>query len=408
MNRLILLEGLPGTGKTTNSYKLYEQLARNGRDVRWLHEVSQPHPVLFFSEACLTKEEYRLFMEKYPETAEMLSGIAETRETTVGIDYLTAARRLPGQEKAAWYQELLQYDVMKFPLERYEPAAYEKWEAFVKAALQNDTVYILDSSIFQYQIFTYLLNGAGYLRLAAFVHGVMDLLRPLHPALIYLYREKTEDSIAFIEKQRGIRDLESTWERDKERPYYRNKQQDVTAFFDFLKDYADFASRLYDEADCEKLKVEITAQDWSLYETEMLRFLGIAHRDAPSCEAKNGTYANSALGISFSIEDGILTDPEGVRRKLSPKTPTEFFVENLPVILCFSGDDTVKLCGQQIIPQWSETGTVYTRKTDSEQKRWLSPLRALLSDQGERNDADKNDADKNILQNGQFLFEKDP
>ena len=39
MNRIILLEGLPGTGKTTNSYRLFEQLVRNGRDVRWLHEV---------------------------------------------------------------------------------------------------------------------------------------------------------------------------------------------------------------------------------------------------------------------------------------------------------------------------------------------------------------------------------
>ena len=56
MNRLILLEGLPGTGKTTNSYMIFEQMVRNGRDVRWLHEVSQPHPMLFFSESCLTKE----------------------------------------------------------------------------------------------------------------------------------------------------------------------------------------------------------------------------------------------------------------------------------------------------------------------------------------------------------------
>lgn len=156
------------------------------------------------------------------------------------------------------------------------------------------------------------------------------------------------------------------WERDKERPYYRNKQRDVTAFFDFLKDYADCASRLYDELECDKLKIEVTAQRWSLYEAEMLRFLGIAHRDAPTCQAKDGTYLNAALGASFSIRDGILTDPEGARRRLSPKTPTEFFVEGLPIILCFFGDDAVKLCGQQIIPQWSETGTVYTRKEDQE------------------------------------------
>ena len=364
MNRLIMLEGLPGTGKTTNSYRLFEQLVRNGRHVRWLHEVSQPHPVLFFTEACLTKEEYRLFTEKHPRVAEMLSGIAEIRATTVGIDYLTAARKLPGQEKAAWYRELLQYDVMDFPLERYEPVAYEKWEAFAHAALREDMIYILDGSIFQYQIFTYLLNGAEYPRLAGFVRGIMDLLRPLRPALIYLYRENAEDSIAFIEKQRGLRDLESTWERDRARPYYRNKQQDVTAFFDFLRDYADCASRLYDESECEKLRIEITAQNWRLYEAEMLRFLGLAHRDAPACQARNGTYVNAALGASFSIQDNILTDPEGARRRLSPKTPTEFFMEGLPEILCFFGDDTVKLYGQQIIPQWSETGTVYTREKD--------------------------------------------
>ena len=62
------------------------------------------------------------------------------------------------------------------------------------------------------------------------------------------------------------------------------------------------------------------------------------------------------------IKDGILTDPEGVRRRLSPKTPTEFFIEGLPETLCICGDGSVKLCGQQIIPQWSETGTVYTRE----------------------------------------------
>ncbi|MBR4462673.1 MAG: hypothetical protein IKS51_08855 [Erysipelotrichaceae bacterium] len=364
MNRLILIEGLPGTGKTTNSYKLYEQLSRNGRDVRWLHEVSQPHPTLFFSEVCLTKEEYCLFIEKYPEAAEMLNSIAEIRATTVGIDYLTVARKLLGQEQTAWYQELLQYDVMDFPLERYETVAYEKWEAFVKTALHDDTTYILDSSIFQYQIFTYLLNGAEYPRLTQLVHSIMNMLRPLHPALIYLYRENTEDSIAFIEKQRGIKDLESTWERDKDRPYYRNKQQDVTAFFDFLKDYADFASRLYDEADCSKLKIEITAQNWDLYETEMLRFLGITYQDASSCQAKDGRYVNDLIGVSFSIKGNILTDPEGVRRRLSPKSQTEFFIEGLPETLLFFKEDSVRLCGQQIIPQWSETGTIYKREKD--------------------------------------------
>ncbi|MBQ7183536.1 MAG: hypothetical protein IJR97_06060 [Clostridia bacterium] len=363
MNRLIMLEGLPGTGKTANSYRLFEQLVRNGRDVRWLHEVSQPHPTLFFSESCLTKEEYRVFTERYPEAAECLGSIAEVRATTVGIDYLTAARRMPGPENAAWYRELLKYDAMDLTLDRYETAAREKWEAFVNAALRNDTVYILDSAIFQYQIFTFLLNGADHQRLAGFVRGIMNMLEPLRPALIYLYRKNTEDSIAFIEKRRGMKNLGSVWERDREKPYYRSKQQDVTAYFDFLKDYADCAVGLYDGSGCDKIRIEITAQTWDVYEAEMLRFLGIARKGAPEFKAKDGTYVNAASGASLSIKDGVMTDPEGVKRTLSPKSPTEFFMEGLPEILCFEEDGSVKLCGQQIIPQWSETGTVYARQT---------------------------------------------
>ena len=357
-----MLEGLPGTGKTTNSYKLFEQLSRNKRNVRWIHEVSQPHPTLFFTESCLTKEEYRLFTEKYPEAAEMLDSIAEIRATTVGIDYLAASRKMPGKENEAWYRELLQYDAFAFPLDRYESAALEKWEAFAKAALQSDTIYILDSSIFQYQIFTYLLNGGGYPRLAGFVRRIMDLLKPLDPGLIWLYRENTADSISFLVQLRGIRDLEDTWERDREKPYYRNKQQDVTAFFDFLKDYADCASRMFEELDCEKLRIEITAGKWDEYEAEMLRFLGTERKAAPSYKAEEGIYENTALGVSLTIRDNILTDPEGTRRDLSPKSATEFFIGGLPEMLCFTGDNSIKLCGQQIIPQWSENGTVYVRK----------------------------------------------
>ena len=364
MNRIIMLEGLPGTGKTTNAYRLFEQLTRNGQDVRWIHEVSQPHPVLFFSEACLTKEEYRLFTEKYPEAAETVRSIAEVRETTVGIDYLAASRKMPGQEDAAWYRELTEHDAFGVPLDRYEPMALEKWEAFVKAALQREgTVYILDSSIFQYQIFTYLLDGAEYARPAGLVRKIMAMLKPLDPALIYLYRENTEDAIAFLAQQRGQDDLQSAWERDRDRPYYRNRQNDVTAFYDFLKDYADWASRLFGEADCEKLRIEVSAQSWREYEDRMLRFLGAGRREAPSGRAKDGTYVNAGLGFSFSIRDGVMTDPEGTVRRLTPKGPDEFFIENLPETLRFFSEDSAGFRGQPIIPQWSENGLVYRRSS---------------------------------------------
>ena len=362
-NRLILLEGLPGTGKSTNSFKLYEQLLRNGKKADWIHEVSQPHPVLFFTESCMTKEEYQKLRMKYPEAAEFFDEAAEVRKTTVGIDQETVSRRRKEARNQAWYQELLQYDAFPTSLDRYELQALEKWEAFTNKALEDeDTIFILDSSLFQYQIFTYLLKAAPYERLERFVRKIAECIKPLNPLLIYLCREHTEDSIAYLKEQRGEQDLVSMWERDQGEPYYQSKQKDVTAFYDFLKDYAAYAEALFEILKFDKRKIEISENNWKAYEDEMLGLLEIQRIEIPAYKATEGTFVNEEHEFSFTIQDNVVKDPEGVQRRLSPKSPEEFFVEGIPTILQFFGENGVRLLGRQIIPQWTETGMIYTKK----------------------------------------------
>ena len=362
-NRLILLEGLPGTGKSTNSYKLYEQLIRNGKKADWIHEVSQPHPVLFFTESCMTKEEYRNFKMIYPEVAWLLDEVAEVRRTTVGIDQEAVCRKWQEAGEQAWYKEFLQYDAFPRALDRYELQAEEKWEAFAKKATEDeDTVYILDSSIFQYQIFTYLLKAASYERLETFVLKIAECIKTLNPLLIYLYREHTEDSIAYLKQQRGEQDLVSMWERDRGEAYYQSKQKDVTAFYDFLKDYAAYAEALFETLNIDKRKIEISENNWKAYEDEMLGLLDIHRVDIPAYRAMDGTFVNAEHGFSFTIRDSVMNDPEGVQRQLIPRSQEEFFVEGIPTVLQLSDEGSIRLLGRQIIPQWTETGTVYTGK----------------------------------------------
>ena len=361
-NRLILLEGLPGTGKSTNSFKLYEQLIRNGKKVHWIHEVSQPHPVLFFTESCMTKEEYRDFKKKYPEVAELLDEVAEVRKTTVGIDQEAVSRRRQNATEQAWYQELLQYDAFPSALDRYELQALEKWEAFARNAMQDEeTIYILDSSLFQYQIFTYLLKAAPYERLEVFVRKIVECIELLNPLLIYLYRKRTEDSIEYLKSQRGEQDLVSTWERDKGQLYYQNKQNDVTAFYDFLKDYATSAESLFETLKFDKRRIEISENNWKAYEDEMLGLLEINRVEIPAYKAMEGTFVNVEHGFSFTIQDNVMKDPEGVQRHLSPRSQDEFFIEGIPTILQYLDGNSIRLTGQQIIPQWTETGAIYIK-----------------------------------------------
>ena len=82
----------------------------------------------------------------------------------------------------------------------------------------------------------------------------------------------------------------------------------------------------------------------------------------PKYKAPDGTFKNAERGFSFTIKDNVMQDPEGVERRLTPKSQDEFFVEGIPTILRFFGDNSIRLLGRQIMAQWTETGAVYTKK----------------------------------------------
>lgn len=146
--RLIMLEGLPGTGKSTNSYFLSMQLDRKGKTVKWIHEVARPHPVLFFNEACLTYKKYASILKAHPQLEPILSQISMRRQKTVGIDLLEIEWKYKNDNGLGALQELQKFDVMKFSLDKYAEAALEKWACFTEKALkEEDKIYILDSGI---------------------------------------------------------------------------------------------------------------------------------------------------------------------------------------------------------------------------------------------------------------------
>ena len=187
--QLIMLEGLPSTGKTTNARFIHIQLERNGINAKWIHEVAMPHPVLFFDEVGFTHEEYEKFIKAYLKAADILNKIAVFKESTVGIHLPEIDWNYKDEVGEEVYQALLKYDVWKFPLEVYKKFALDKWTHFAEKALKNrDEVHIIDSAIFQFQIFTFLFKNKPYVELQNFINQITEIIQPLNPCLIYLYR----------------------------------------------------------------------------------------------------------------------------------------------------------------------------------------------------------------------------
>ncbi len=360
-SRLIMLEGLPSTGKTTNARFLHTQLERNNINTKWIHEVTMPHPVLFFDEIGMTYDEYNRLIETYPKAANILNNIAVFRKSTIGVHLPEILWNYKDKIGDDVYQALQEFDVWKFPLEKYKKFALEKWAFFIEKALKNyNEVYVIDSAIFQFQIFTFLFQNRSYEELQSFIDELIKIILPLKPSLIFLYRENTEATIDYLENDRGTSYLEYLWQRDKAQPYYKSKPHGAESFKQFLRDYANMVNFLFDKFPASKLSVEISESSWICYENEMLKFLDINRLPNPDFIPQNGVYKNEILGFVINVCGLTMIDPTGKTRKLFPKSSDEFYIDWLPTVLKFDGDKII-ISGSQICEHWTAAGMVYSK-----------------------------------------------
>ena len=359
--KLIMFEGMPSTGKTTNARFINIQLERNNINAKWIHEVAMPHPVLFFDEAGFTHDEYERFIETYPKAADILNKIAVFKKSTVGIHLPEIEWHYMDIIGGEVYQALLEFDVWKFPLDVYKKFALEKWTHFVENALKNrDEVYIIDSAIFQFQIFIFLFKNRPYEELQNFIDEIIEIIQPLNPCLIYLYRDNAEATIDYLEKDRGTAYLEYLWNRDKAQPYYQDKPEGAESFKQFLRDYSGMANLLFESFSANKISLEISDDNWTCREDKMLSFLDVNRISSPAALPQNGVYTNKALGFVINVDGLSFTDPTGQTRKLIPKSHNEFYVDWLPTILRFEAEKII-IAGSQVCEQWTTTRMEYTK-----------------------------------------------
>lgn len=361
---LIFMEGLPGVGKSTNSGLLFRQFEGHGFKTRWVHEFDRPHPVLFFQEACLKMDEYYNWKARHNLSTSLIEKFARTHKETVGFDLLELSWHYKEVLSQEAFQELQERDVWTFSLDEYMEVALEKWRLFAKTVSEEpEQVVILDSCIFQYQIFSFLLADAPKQSLDRFIQTLWEYLMPLNPKLVYLYRDSVTDAIDHLRQARGESFIQTIWERDRLRPYYKARPDKVETYFEFLADYHQIAQDLYYKAPCSKLSIEVTGGKWNEFEQRLLAFFGLTRISNIKVDIHAGKYSNTELGVSLVTkqegEQYYLTDPNGSTHKLIPRTSTEFYISDLPVILNFPREGEIIIDGASLTSRWTEKGLVF-------------------------------------------------
>lgn len=186
--KLIIVEGIPGSGKSTQAAFIKALHDRHQVPNRLYLEGDYSHPADFESVACFTPGGFMDLLERYPTYHSLL----EAHASRDGEDIFISYRSLPLRGDDSTAQQLLASlaarDVYEIPrAEIHRRLLRRRWERFAALAAAGDLVYIFECCFLQNPL-TVLIgkHNLAAETVRAHLHDLAAIIRPLAPQLIYL------------------------------------------------------------------------------------------------------------------------------------------------------------------------------------------------------------------------------
>jgi hypothetical protein len=210
--KLILIEGLPGSGKSTSTEHLGTILQQKGITCRSFQEDDDPHPV-----NCLDYE---------------IKGLTE--------------RMVP------------------------------LWTNFVQHALQEPIVTIIESRLWQNTALFMYMSEVDPEEIVRFSQQVGLALAPLSPRLVYLDQDDTEIALQRMYAGRGEKWMEWALGATTTYPWFTSRGlKDFAGWVLFFKEWQSVVERLYIDWPYPKVKILNPHEDWARAYDQMALFLQV-------------------------------------------------------------------------------------------------------------------------------------
>lgn len=203
-SKLILLEGIPGSGKSTAGISLQKFLENHKVPSSFWREGDFDHPADFEGIACLTKAGYQDLFLRYPE----LSDLFQEHTFIRGDDYLLKYRKIqhfhPQEIDQNLMVELSHLDVYDgLPMEEYCRLALDRWRDFYEAAMRSDEVTLLECCFLQNPLTVLLARHDADSQFARqHVEKMAEIICDLNPLVIYLQPQNVTRALQHVRGER--------------------------------------------------------------------------------------------------------------------------------------------------------------------------------------------------------------
>ncbi|HWA08531.1 MAG TPA: hypothetical protein VG838_03605 [Opitutaceae bacterium] len=287
LSRLILCDGLPGSGKTTTTQQLWLHLDALGHEARWWFEHELDHPVIGFDQA----------------RAAQRTGGAAAREIFAG--------------------------------------AHAGWAALASRTGQGHRIALLEGTLFQATVGAQLLADLPRAEIVAHFERTLELIAPLDPVLIHLRQENVGAALAATSARRGswfpefLQGEFAATARGR-----RVGRSDAAALLEYFTERREVSDELFARFPGRKLAHENSDGDWTRQGRAITDFLGLPPMPVPPRPERAEEFAGR-YRAGTGDEWIVAADPAGLRldsaspARLLPRSRDRFVIEGLCVEVTF-------------------------------------------------------------------------
>jgi hypothetical protein len=213
-SKLILIEGLPGSGKSGTTAHLGESLLRNGISCSWFLEDDENHPI----------------------------------------------------------------DLSDFALKDISMKLLPLWESFVRDAQPDQGMTIMESRLWQNTSLFMYMAEYPFKEIVELQDRVNEVLAPLSPILIYLYQPDITEGLRHLHELRDESSLKLDLEMTSRYSWFQSRgKDDFAGWLEFFNEWFEVAEVLYDRWPYNKCKIENPHDNWDLAHSKINEYLRITN-----------------------------------------------------------------------------------------------------------------------------------
>lgn len=260
-NRLILFEGIPGSGKTTTSQWLHQYLLSIGIEASVFVEGSD-HPIDLPFHAFLSKKEFDDLTITYPIEEEWLNKHSIIESEYVLVPYKKIEQK-PDHVDLINFLESKEFCYSSTPVvsfQQFKQVFKKRFERFIESTLNTSSVTILESVLFQHQIhdinrlYPHIQNS----EIIAYIVELAAMLISLDPILFYLSQANVGDALIHTAKIRS----KPKWGTPESIEYYKARK---ALELDIIK-----------QLTIEAVIINNTSRDWKKTNNEIIEHLNLS------------------------------------------------------------------------------------------------------------------------------------